>query len=350
MKSLTKWITGGILSFAALITFNSSYYTLDQHEQAVVTQFGKPVKVVLNPISNNPAEKDALVDHIEKDIKAYTTKGSLLNPEIDASGAGWKWKVPFIQDVNTFDRRLQEWDGFPEEIPTKDKVYLHFDPTARWRITNPYIFFNTLQGLESNALAKLDDIIDGVLREEVSNRNAIESIRTSNRKMSVNDPELEETVKVEQIAEGRDKLVHYITEQVNKKCEQFGIAVEDFMIKRLVYVDRVKEKVEQRMISERKRISERYRSEGEGEYSRIQGEKERELKRIRSEAYRTAEEIKGKADRQAVKIYADGYKTDPEFYSFMQSLEKLKDAKNSTLIVGPDNELFKYLYKGDRKR
>jgi len=346
MNKLTKKIlTWAAVGFGAL-TLNSALYKVDQTEQAVVTQFGKPVKIIMNSIESDKDQRLSLKQKIQKEIDEYAKKEGIKAPVISDSGAGLKVKIPYIQKARKFDRRMQEWDGFPEQIPTRDKKYLFVDTTARYYIENPLLYLVRLSGSEEIASSKLDDIVDSVTREGISRRDSIESVRSTNRKMEVSDKELEETVKVDLINEGRNELFKKITAEVQKQCEanQYGLKVVDVMAKRIIYVDEVKASIEKRMIAERQRIKEKYLSEGDGEYERIMGEKTRELNRIMSDAYKQAEEIKGRADAEATKIYAQTYSLDPALYKFMKSLEVLREnAHGTTLVIDKDNPLFKYL-------
>lgn len=351
MNKLAKKIATYTLGGIGLLTVNSAVFKIDQTQQAVITQFGKPVKVILNPVETTKEERLSIIEKIQKGMNDYSQREGIRAPKLSASGAGLKIKLPFIEKVKRFDRRLLEWDGFPEQIPTKDKKYLFVDTTARYYIDDPLRFYRTVGGDEERASGKLDDIIDSVVREQISKRDSIESVRSSNRKMEVSDKELEETVKVDRIYEGRDDLFKKITQEVGKQCETYGMRVTDVMAKRLVYVDEVKKSIEERMIAERNRIKEKYLSEGDGESQRIMGEKEKEVNRIRSEAYKKAEEIKGKADAEATRIYAQTFSLDPGFYKFIKSLEVLKEnAKGATLVIDKDNPLFQFIGKeGIRK-
>lgn len=344
MNSTKKKITLGALGLAGLLTINSAVYKINQTEQAVVTQFGKPVKVIINPVETGGEERQNIVQNIQKEIDEYAKKEGTKAPVLSTSGAGLKVKLPFVEKVKRFERRLLEWDGFPEQIPTKDKKYLYVDTTARYYIDDPLRFYRTVGGDEERASGKLDDIIDSVVRQQISMRDSIENVRNTNRKMEVSDKELEETVKVDNILEGRDELFKKITQEVRKQCETYGIHVVDVMAKRLIYVDEVKKSIEDRMIAERERIKQKYLSEGDGEAQRIMGEKEREVNRIRSEAYKKAEEIKGKADAEATRIYAETFNLDPNFYKFLKSLEVLREnAHGTTLVIDKSNPLFKYI-------
>lgn len=325
-------ITLGAMGLFGFVTLTNSLYTVNQTQQAVVTQFGKPVKVITNCVRNN----DSLYEKLKND---YKDKGI----EVE-KGAGLKVKAPFIQQVNYFDRRLLEWDGYPEEIPTQDKKYIWVDTTARWYIEDPLKFMQTVR-TEPTAHARLDDVIDSAVRDTITKRILIESVRNSNKKMEVSEKELETSIEVVEIKEGREKITKEITEKATKSCEDYGIRIVDVRMKGITYVDSVKEKVEDRMIAERKRVAELYRSEGMGEKQKIEGKKEKEYKTIISAAYKEAETIKGEADGKVIKIYADAFDSDPEFYQFLKTLDIYKEdmQKNTRFLLGVDSELFKYI-------
>lgn len=343
-----KIILNGLIGLTGFILINRSIYTLDQTEQGVVTTFNKPTKVLLNPLETKKSERDSVIKEISAEIIEYSKKEGISAPEVDGSGAGLKFKWPW-QSLRTFDRRIIEWDGFPEQVTTKDKRYLYVDGTCRWHIKNPLIFLSALGGLEDRAQGRLDDVVDGALREQVSKRDALETIRSSNRKMFVSDKELEETVKVDSIYEGRGTIVHLINNQVNIKTPEYGIREIDFMIKRVVYTEDVKKGVEDRMSSERQRISEKYISEGNGEYARIMGDKDKKLNEITSNAYKQAEKIKGQGDSAATRIYNLAFQTDPEFYAFYKSMQLMKEnVKGATLILDKNNELFRYIHNSKK--
>ncbi len=316
-----------------LILLWSSVYIIDQTEQAVVTQFGKPVRVVINPIEGR--DKEALLGELKA---RYAEEGIAV-----ADGAGLRFKTPFIESVRRFERRLLRWNGYPEQIPTKDKKYIWVDCTARWYIKDPLRFLRSV-GTEEQAHARLDDIIDSSTRNSITSRDLIEIVRTSNREMRVQEEELQETSRVEAVNEGRPKIVAEITETSRKACEEYGIGIHTsgVLITGLNYVEDVKQKVEDRMIEERQRIAEKYISEGEGEYEKIMGDQERDMKTILSEAYREAEQIEGAADANATEIYARAYGEDPEFYRFWKTLELYEEhfgGGGTKLILGTDNPL-----------
>jgi membrane protease subunit HflC len=334
------WLLIEVLIVAVVLIAIASVYIVDQSEQAVVTQFGKPVKVIINPIEGVKAEA------IQQRLKQkYNDEGIAVS-----MGAGLRMKIPFIQQVKKFERRLLRWNGYPEQIPTKDKKYIWVDSTARWYIEDPLQFLRSV-GTQEQALARLDDIIDSSTRNSITKRDLIEVVRTDNRPMRVAEEELQETTKVSELTEGRPAIVKEITDVSRKSCEEYGIGIHEggVLIKGLIYVETVKEKVEDRMIEERLRIAKKYTSEGEGEYERIMGDKERELRTILSEAYKSAREIEGAADAESTQIYANTYEKDPEFYRFIKTLELYENSlggQETKLILGTDNPLFK-LIKGN---
>ena len=329
-----------VLVVVLVIFLSSSMYVVDQTEQAVVTQFGKPVRVILNPIEGRNR------DQILRELKdKYATEGIAV-----AEGAGLRFKMPFIQSVRGFERRLLRWNGYPEQIPTKDKKYILVDSTARWYIKDPLQFLRSV-GTVEQAHARLDDIIGSSTRNSITKRDLIEIVRTDNREMRVAEEELRETTQVDLVSEGRPKIVAEITDVSKRACEDYGIGIHSsgVLIKGLTYVQEVKEKVEERMIEERQRIAKKYISEGEGEYESIMGDKEREVKTIMSEAYKTAQEIEGTADAEATEIYAKAFGKDPGFYRFWKTLELYEQhlgGEKTRLILGTDNRLLE-LIKGD---
>lgn len=290
----------------------SMFYVVNEAEQVVITEFGRPVG---EPIVN----------------------------------AGLKIKTPFIQQIHRFEKRVLEWDGAANQIPTKDKKFIWLDTTARWRIKDALKFYQAL-GTEVLAQSRLDDIIDSAARDLVTAQLLIEVVRDTNRVLTLDIETLEEDEgqlgePLEEIQKGREKITQEIREKVQKTVPQFGIELVDVQVKRINYVDEVREKVFTRMISERQRISEKYKSEGEGEAAKISGEKQKELERIQSEAYKQTEQIKGDADAQAIQIYAEAHGKDPEFFAFLQTLETYRKSTNPStkLILTTDSELYKYL-------
>lgn len=304
----TKSIAIGVLIFLALIILVSGLYTVDMTEQMVITRFGKPVG-------------DAIKE------------------------PGLHWKKPFVEKANSFEKRMLEWDGDPNQIPTKDKKYIWVETYARWRIADPLKFFQSVRN-ESGAHGRLDDIIDAATRDYMTSHLLLEIVRNSNREMATAEAEMElaEEVKTP-IQWGREKITRQILERASEMVPQYGIELIDVRIKLINYVEEVRRKVYERMISERTRIAEKYRSEGQGKKAEIEGQMEKELQRITSEAYRKAQEIKGKADAEATKIYARAYNKDPEFYSFLKTLDTYKRTidDRTWLILTTDSDYLKYL-------
>jgi len=288
----------------------NSFYTVDETEQVVITQFGRPVgEPIIEP--------------------------------------GLRFKLPFIQIVNFFPKNLLEWDGDPGEIPTLDKTFIWVDTFARWRITDPLKYFRTV-GNEMGAQRKLDDIIDPAVRNFITSYHLIEVVRNSNRPMDTMEAGLEQIgakAVVTEVKTGREKITRLILEQAAPKLAEFGIEVIDVRIKRINYVAEVQKAVFGRMIAERKQIAEKFRSEGQGESRKIEGEKDKELKKISSEAYRISQEIKGKADAEAARLYAEAFGRDSEFYSFVKTLEVYKNTldENTALVLSTDSDFLKYL-------
>jgi modulator of FtsH protease HflC len=300
-----------IICIIAITLTVGSAFIVDETEQVVITQFGKVI--------GSPKKEPGLY-----------------------------FKIPIIQVANYFPKNLLQWDGNPGQIPTLDKTYIWVDTFARWRITDPVKFFQTVNNTIS-ALGRLDDIIDPAVRNFITSYRLIETVRKSNRELDTFEIGMENIKKDGQsslsISAGRELIMKSILEQAQPKLAQFGIELVDVKIKRINYVKEVRESVYGRMIAERKQIAEKFRSEGHGEAQKITGEKERDLKRITSEAYRKAQEIKGKADAEATKIYAQAFGADPSFYSFTKTLELYNESldKDSSLVLSTDSELFKYL-------
>jgi membrane protease subunit HflC len=306
-----------VLVIAVLLVVSQGVYTVDETEQVVVTQFGKVVG----------------------------------EPRTDP---GLNFKLPFIQYVNRFPKNLQEWDGDPGQIPTRDKTFIWVDTFSRWKIVDPLKFFQTVNNM-TEALGRLDEIIDPAVRNFITSYPLLETVRRTNRELDTFELGLEEvddrrdlgSVKV-----GRQKIAKGIMEQAQPKLSQFGIELVDVKIKRINYREEVQNSVFDRMIAERKQIAEKFRSEGKGEARKIEGDRERDMKQITSEAYKTAQEVMGKADATATKIYADAYGVDPDFYSFVKTLQVYEETldEESSLVLSTDTELFKYLkgYTGEK--
>ncbi len=307
----SRIITIIILLVAIIIVIAQSTFIVKETEQVVITQFGKPVG------------------------------DAILKP-------GLKFKTPFIQKTNYFEKRFLEWDGDPNQVPTKDKKFIFVDTYARWQITDPLQFFKRLNN-ERSAQSRLDDILDGETRDYIANHNIEEAVRTSNR-TPISSGVISELISdsLTNINVGRVKIQNMIKESASKQTADLGIEILDFRFKRINYIEEVREQVYERMKSERYRIADKFRSEGQGEASRINGEKERELLTIQSEAFREAEEIKGKADGAAAAIYAAAYdrsSSSRDLYSFVKSMETYERTfDNQTFVIlSTDSELYKYL-------
>ncbi|MFW6347248.1 MAG: protease modulator HflC [Cyclonatronaceae bacterium] len=310
---MKNFILIGSLVVLFIIGLNSAF-VVDEREQAIVTQFGKPVG---DPITE----------------------------------PGLHFKIPFIQVVQFFDRRFLEWDGDANQIPTSDKKFIFVDTFARWHITDPLQFFLRLRD-ERGAQSRLDDILDGETRNAVASNELIDIVRSTNREPEVTEDVFEDIETLEEIRVGREAIEAIILEKANERVSDLGIAVLDFRIKRIYYVDEVQENVFERMISERKRIADQFRSEGEGEARIILGEKERDLAQIRSEARREAEEIRGRADAEATRIYADAYNQNPqsrELYEFLRTMEAFEETMDdkTTIILSTDSDFYKFLSSPD---
>ncbi len=306
-------LAGIVLLVIAVLVANASAYTIFETEQVIITQFGK----IIGKAKTEP---------------------------------GLEFKLPLIQQKVSFDKRWLEWDGDPNQIPTKDKKYVWVDAYARWRIANPIKFFKRLRN-ELSAQSRLDDILDGEIRNVIANHNLIDMVRTSSRKFQrsddVDDGHAEEDLFKATV--GREKLSRLVLEKAKVVVPEYGIELADVQFKRINYIESVQEKVFDRMISERKRIAQRFRSEGQGKAAEINGKIDREQRTIQSEAYRKAEEIKGKADAQAAKIYADAYNTNPGLYDFLKTLEAYKKVMDdeTTVVLSTNAQILKYFRKQD---
>ena len=314
MNKATRNIIVIVVAFAILIVLLNTLYVVSETNQVIITQFGEPIG------------------------------GAITKP-------GLHMKIPFIQKANYFEKRWLEWDGDANQIPTKDKKYIWVDTYARWRISDPLVYFQRVRD-ERGAHSRIDDIIDGETRNAVANFDLIEIVRSSNREFELTEEIaiLDIAAAIPDIEIGRDKIAQIILEKSSQITPEFGVELRDVKIKRINYVEEVQRKVFDRMISERKRIAAKYRSEGDGKSAEIRGEKERELKKIQSEAYRKAQEIKGKADAEATKIYANAYNLDPEFYQFMKTMETYISSldKETWLLLSTDAEFLKYLKSSRR--
>ena len=305
MKGQRRVIAIGL----GLLLLYASVYTVSETEQVIVTQFGKPVG------------------------------GAVTQP-------GLHLQVPFIQTIHRFDKRWLEFDGAANQIPTKDKKYIWVETYARWRIADPLRFYQAV-GDERGGQSRLDDVVEGQTRNAVASHDLIEIVRSSNRPFQVTE-ELEGIGSAEamtRIATGREKIAQVILKKAAEITPQFGIELEDVRFKRINYIETVQQKVFERMISERRRIAERSRSEGQGRAAEVRGQKERDILGATSVGYRSAQELKGAADAKATAIYARAYGKDPDLYQFLKSMDTLKESldKDTWLILSTDSELLKYL-------
>ena len=307
----------GVLAIAILLVVSGTFYRLPEGQQAIIVQFGRPVGA---PVTE----------------------------------AGLHVKLPFVQEVRRFEKRLLIWDGDPNQIPTKGREFIWVDTTARWRIADAKKFLESV-ATEAGAQSRLNDIIDSVVRDQVSGSELVELVRSATWVVPAGEileevpAEVREELK-KQVSRGREELTRNILAEARKVIPQYGIELVDVRIKRLNYVESVREKVYARMISERKRIAARFRSEGEGRSAEILGTMEKELRQIRSGAYRRAQEVRGKADADATRVYGQAYSGDPEFYAFSRTLEAYREGQNkdSVLILTTDSDYYRYLKQAGR--
>ena len=299
-----------ILVVLLVVVFANAAFIVNEWEQVIITQFGQPVR---DPI---------------------------VTP-------GLKFKIPFVQKTHRFDRRFLEWEGAVAELPTKDKVFILVDGYARWRISDPLLFFQRLRN-EMGAQSRLDDILDGETRNAIAKHELLQVIRSTNRVPEVDEamPELEG--RLEEITEGREDIRQQVLETGQARTADLGIEVLDVQFKRINYGEQVLQDVYQRMTSERRRIAERFRSEGQGEKAGILGDMDRELKRIQSEAYREAEGIRGRADAEATDIYAKAYNQSAEargFYEFLKTMETFESTVDpeTLLLLSTGGDFYRYL-------
>jgi membrane protease subunit HflC len=301
-----------VLVLALFLVLSGAFYTLEEGQQAVLVQFGRPVGETITE-------------------------------------AGLHIKLPFVQGVRRFEKRLLIWDGDPNQIPTKGREFIWVDTTARWRIADAKKFLESVT-TEEGAQSRLDDIIDSVVRDQVSSSELIELVRSASWEVPEEEvlkeipAEREEEIK-KAVTRGREEITRTILAEARKIIPQYGIELIDVRIKRLDYIESVREKVYARMTSERKRIAAQFRSEGEGQGAEILGTMEKELRQIRSTAYRQVQEVRGEADAEATRIYGEAYSRDPEFYAFSRTLEVYGEGgnKNSVLLLTTDSDYYRYL-------
>lgn len=299
----------GLLALLGVLVLGKGLYIVGELDQVVITQFGDP-------------------------------KGDPVTTP------GLHFKLPFIRKANYFDKRFLEWDGDPNEVPTRDKRFIHVDTYARWRISDPLLYFQRLRS-EQGAQSRLDDILDGETRNIIAKHDLIEVVRSSNREFVVSEEIGGDSARMSEatIEFGREQLAREVLLAAQTRTEDLGIEILDFQFKRLNYVEAVRQEVYSRMVSERQRIAEQFRSEGAGESARISGERQRELKEITSEAYRQAQEIKGRADAEAADIYAEAYNRDAEFYRFLKTMEVFRETLDTTtvLVLSTEGDFLRYL-------
>ena len=322
--------TLSIILIVALFIVPSSFFTVREGEQALITQFGK---IIGEPISK----------------------------------AGLYWKMPMVQDVRYFEKRILSWDGEPNQIPTKDKKYIVVDTTARWRIEDVVKFAQTVQ-TENGAQTRLDGMLDGVTRDIISGHNLVEAVRNTNKildriesrdqrikeaKDAVEVLEIEEQItgEIERIAVGREQISESIIQRARPELKSLGIELIDVQLRRIAYESGVESKVFSRMISERQRIAEKIRSIGKGEEAKISGKLNRDLKEIESSAYRKSEEVRGKADAEAIIIYANAVQGQPEYFNFVRTLEAYKKVLpgRAEMLLSTNSEFLKLLGEGKRQ-
>lgn len=312
-----KTLIASVIAIVIALTVFSSAFVVDESEQGIIVQFGEP-------------------------------QGDVI------SEPGLHWKLPFVQEVRRYDKRLLIWDGDVTQIPTLGREFIQVDTTARWRIVDPLKFLRSVRD-EGGGRTRLDDIIDSVVRDIVSGTELEEIVRSGDW-----DVDVEELDEVEKARDdvaltkrpklGREKLEAEILKSASRLMPELGIELRDVRIKRINYIDSVRTQVENRMISERQAIAERFRAEGQGRSLEITGEMERELRKINSTAARKAEEIRGDADAEAIKIYGEAFGADPEFYSFLRTLETYKTlGDNATLMIRADSDFFRYLENTERQ-
>lgn len=304
MKQITNFLLIGLVLLGIVLVYDG-FFIVEEGKQVMITQFGKPI--------GKPKTQ-----------------------------AGLYFKMPFLQQVNTFDKRIFIWDGDPNQIPTNDKTFVYLDVTARWRIVDALRFMQAVK-TEERAQSLLDDIIGGTVRDMVNKNNLIEIIRSSDWSMDRMTPSNQEAgTKPER---GRDVISDQVLDIASRAVPSYGIELVDVLFRRVNYIESVRKRVYDRMISERKRIAAEKRSMGEGQKARILGTVDRELRVITSTANREAVEIKGRADAEATQIYGKAYSQDADFFSFIKTLESYQDiiGNNTSMVLSSDSDIYKYL-------
>lgn len=301
------------LLLAAGVVVRASLFTVDEAEQVIVVQFGAPVG---DPITE----------------------------------PGLHFRIPFIQEVRRFDKRLLSWDGDPNQVPTVEEQFISVDTTARWKIVDPLKFLQSVQN-EEGARSRLNDILDSVVRDKVAASPLVDIVRSKDWKVTEADLERamtgegEEEILLQEVEAGRGEIVRDILATAQKQMPQYGIELVDIRFKRIDYVESVQQQVFERMIAERQRIAEQFRSEGTGRASEIEGETERLLAEIESEAEKDAEIIRGEADAEATRIYSEAFGSEQEFYTFLRTLESYTNSLGPgvTVILSSESDYFRFL-------
>jgi modulator of FtsH protease HflC len=313
------FIGTAVVLFLGAALVSASLFTIDESEQAIVVQLGAPVG---EPITT----------------------------------PGLHFKLPFVQEVRRFDKRLISWDGDPNQIPTRGEQFISVDTTARWRIADPLRFLQRVQN-ERGATLRLNDILDSVVRDHISASDLVEIVRSKDWQVSREDLERaqavsegDEQILLQRVSTGREELVRSILEKASLQMPEYGIELVDIRIKRIDYVEAVQQRVFERMIAERQRIAEQFRSEGQGRAAEIDGQTQLRLAQVRSEAQRQGELIRGEADAEATRIYNEAFGADPEFFAFFRTLESYSRSLGSrtTLVLGADTEYIRYLQDTSR--
>jgi len=319
-RFITLGVSLFVLALGGIVLFASAY-TIDEAEQAIIIQFGAPVG---DPITE----------------------------------PGLHFKLPFIQEVRRFDKRLFSWDGDPNQIPTRGEQFISVDTTARWRIADPLLFMQRVRD-ERGATLRLNDILDSIVRDQISATDLLEIVRSKDWQVSEADlaraqavSETDEVILRQRVASGREELTKSILEKASEQMPSLGIELVDIRIKRIDYVESVQQRVFERMIAERQRIAEQFRSEGQGRAAEIDGETERLLAQVRSEAQRRGELIRGEADAEATRVYNEAFGADPEFFAFFRSLESYSRSigAKTTIFLGPDSDYVRYLRDSSKRK
>lgn len=323
---MKRFVTIVVVAGAALLIFLmlGPFYVVQEGQQAIVLQFGRIVNT-------------------------KTTAGLAL-------------KAPLIDQVVRFPKKIISWDGEPTEVPTQERQFIFVDTTARWRIVNPELFYESVTD-EAGAQTRLDAVIDSAVKEVISAHRLYEAVRNSDVIIDILERREEEEADDEEeilgaiqtrvpyapIVKGRDQLSTEMLERAQVSAPLYGIQLIDVIIRQIRYSDDLTESVYSRMITERQQLAQYYRSDGEGKKAEWLGNRERERLLIISGAERTAKVTRGEADAEAAAIYADAYSSDPEFYAFFKAIEAYRALlPNFQKTLSTDAEFFDYLYSQQR--